>query len=90
MSNIIEKYIGQNVAIAVDADRYFYRGILSKVDETFLVLDCASVVLETGLYYNKKRTIPAKEEFVGDMIVSINKISMIYQPSWSQGQLPVE
>jgi len=78
MAKVMMDYIGQPVAIL--CARFNYRGILSKVTDDCVVLAQARAVESSGASNSER---PNSEDPIGSsVIISLNAVELIYQPTW--------
>jgi hypothetical protein len=78
MKDALQMYIGQPLAIL--CARFNYRGILSVVGEDYVVLAQARAVESSGASSQER---PSNEDPIGSsVIISLNAVELIYQPSW--------
>lgn len=78
MKSFFEKYRGQPIAIM--CIRYWYRGIVSEVSDTHVILSNAHAVDRTGASTNEKA---AREEALpSDWLVTYQSIESAGFPTW--------
>jgi len=77
--DFLSKYIGEPIAIL--CMRYWYRGILSKIGDDFIVLNEAKAITETGPASN---ATPQREDAIpGPLAIKTAVIEIACQPGWA-------
>lgn len=78
MKTYLETKIGEPVAIL--CARYWYRGIVKAVEDTYVVLVNPFMVTETGAF---TRSEPIRQDALpSDVAISYGAIEVVEQPTW--------
>lgn len=78
MREILHEYMGEPIAIL--CARYWYRGILSKLGDSYLVLSQPFAVEVTGLATAEETS--EEDRIPSDLIISFGAVEIVCQPTW--------
>jgi hypothetical protein len=82
----LAKYKGKPIAAL--CARYWYRGILSEIDDNWAVLSFARAVEVTG---SATQPIPSAEDPIpSDVMVSLGAVEIVCQPLWVWHDMPIK
>ena len=86
MRNAVVELVGQKVAVI--ANRYQYRGILSEVTDTRITLANSTAVESSGA---SSGNAPSVEDPIGGSVhIAMSAVEIVYQPNWVFAPLPGE